>query len=194
MIGHEWLTERKVVRSDARCVVVVEKDGVFRRLVEDRFYERYPCVLVTGCGVPDLPTRACVHRLRQSLKLPVYGLVDWNVWGLGILLTYKLGSARLGLEAHQFAVDAAWLGLRTSQVGDVPAEARQPLTDRDRRRGESLLQSDWIQAHPAWAREVKAQLDAGAKCELEALLQGDMGRIADFVETAITSCDYLPSS
>ena len=44
MIDHDWLTDPgREVRSDARCVVVVEKDGVFRRLVEDRFYERYPC-------------------------------------------------------------------------------------------------------------------------------------------------------
>ena len=42
-------------------------------------------------------TRAsrCVHKLRHALNCPVYCLVDWNAWGLGVLLTYRLGSARL---------------------------------------------------------------------------------------------------
>jgi len=73
----------------------------------------------------------------------------------------------------------------------IDDDSLQALSDRDRKRGQNLLAATWIQKHPAWAREIKAQLHAGTKCELEALLQGDMGRIADFVEDSITACDYL---
>jgi DNA topoisomerase VI subunit A len=39
----------------ARCILVVEKDSVFRRLINDEFTVRYlPCILVTACGFPDL--------------------------------------------------------------------------------------------------------------------------------------------
>ena len=88
-VDHGWLTDgARQLRSEARCVIVVEKEGVFQRLVEDNFYDdAYPCVLVTAMGVPDLATRAFVHRLRATLGLPVYGLVDWNTWGVGVLLT-----------------------------------------------------------------------------------------------------------
>ena len=117
MIQHDWMSDgAREVESDARCVVVVEKDGIFRRLVEDRFFERYPCVLVTGMGVPDIATRALVHKLRGSLDVPVYGLVDWNSWGVGVLLCYKVGSARLGLEAVRYTVDVKWIGLRLSLI------------------------------------------------------------------------------
>ena len=191
MITHDWLTEDRSLRSDARCVVVVEKEGVFQRLVEDGFDKRYPCILVTGAGVPDLPTRACVHKIRSALQLPVYGLVDWNCWGVGVLLTYKLGSARAGFEAHKYAVDIAWLGLRSSQVTGIPDDALQPLTDRDKKRGTNILNSAFITKHPAWATEISAQLKAGSKCELEALLLGDMAGIADFLEDSITSRDFL---
>lgn len=39
-ITSDWLTRPLELKSDARYVVVVEKDGVFNRLVEDRFYDR----------------------------------------------------------------------------------------------------------------------------------------------------------
>lgn len=41
----------------------VEKDAIFQRLVQQRFYDVAPCVLVTGKGVPDLATR-CACPLR----------------------------------------------------------------------------------------------------------------------------------
>ncbi|KAK7254353.1 ATP-hydrolyzing type II DNA topoisomerase [Aureococcus anophagefferens] len=195
MIQHDWMSDgAREVESDARCVVVVEKDGIFRRLVEDRFFERHPCVLVTGMGVPDIATRALVHKLRGSLDVPVYGLVDWNSWGVGVLLCYKVGSARLGLEAVRYTVDVKWIGLRSSQVDrlELPASCRQPLTARDRRRAEGLLAHPWVATKPAWQRELRRQLDLGSKCELEALFAGgDLDAVGAFIETAITTQDYL---
>lgn len=40
---------------------------------------------------------------RRGRPLPVLGLVDWNPGGLGILATYRFGSAALGLEAARCA-------------------------------------------------------------------------------------------
>ena len=34
----------------AQCVLVVEKDSVFRRLIDDGLVRRLPSVLITGCG------------------------------------------------------------------------------------------------------------------------------------------------
>jgi meiotic recombination protein SPO11 len=33
--------------SDAKFVLLVEKDAAFMRLAEDRFYNRFPCVIIT---------------------------------------------------------------------------------------------------------------------------------------------------
>jgi len=57
------------VGDDVRCILVIEKEGVFHRLCEDKFHIRYPCVLVCGCGFPDIATRALVSSL--SRKYPV---------------------------------------------------------------------------------------------------------------------------
>lgn len=204
-IDHGWLTDNnRQLRSEARCVIVVEKEGVFQRLVEDNFYDdAYPCVLVTAMGVPDLATRAFVHRLRTTLGLPVYGLVDWNSWGVGVLLCYKLGSARLGVEFHRYMVEIGWLGLRSSQIDRfaVPDVCMQPLTDRDRRRGEGLLTHPWVVNRRDWQEELQAQLDNGFKCELEAMALApprERGRgklsfqnLSHFVEEAIVARDWL---
>ena len=75
-ITREWIDgndDFEIRSTNARCIVAIEKEGVYNRLSEDRFFEHYPCILVTGKGFPDLASRAMVHRLEQELDLPVYG-------------------------------------------------------------------------------------------------------------------------
>ncbi len=47
------------LQSDAKFVLLVEKDAAFMRLAEDRFYNKYPCIIITAKGQPDVATR-CV--------------------------------------------------------------------------------------------------------------------------------------
>ena len=53
------------MRSDAEFILLVEKDAAFMRLAEDRFYNRFPCVILTAKGQPDVATRY-VLALRHS--------------------------------------------------------------------------------------------------------------------------------
>jgi meiotic recombination protein SPO11 len=50
------------IRSTAEFVLIVEKDAAFMRLAEDRFYNQYPCIIITGKGQPDLSTRLFVKK------------------------------------------------------------------------------------------------------------------------------------
>lgn len=76
------------VRSDAVFILLVEKDAAFMRLAEDRFYNNYPCVIVTAKGQPDVATRLFLRKLKQTLKIPVLALVDSDPYGLKILSVY----------------------------------------------------------------------------------------------------------
>ncbi len=38
-------------------ILVIEKDAVFQRLMEDSFPSLVPSVMVTGRGMPDMATR-----------------------------------------------------------------------------------------------------------------------------------------
>ena len=74
----------------ALCLLVIEKDSVFRRLIDDKFVENFvPCVLVTACGFPDLATRALVGRVAEALRLSAYAITDYNPHGIARYLTYR---------------------------------------------------------------------------------------------------------
>ena len=46
-----------MILGDAEFILLVEKDAAFVRLSEDRFYNTYPCIIVTAKGQPDVATR-----------------------------------------------------------------------------------------------------------------------------------------
>merc|ERR1719409_359543 len=59
------------LRTDAKFVLLVEKDAAFMRLAEDRFYNKYPCIIITAKGQPDVATRLFLSKVKRELKLPV---------------------------------------------------------------------------------------------------------------------------
>lgn len=65
---------RTQFRTDASAIVVVEKDAIFQRLTNDRFFDCVPCILITAKGMPDLGTRVFLHSLHTHFpSLPVLG-------------------------------------------------------------------------------------------------------------------------
>ena len=100
-------------------------------------------------------------------------------------------------------VDVAWLGLRASQIErfDVPAVCMQPLTARDKKRGEGIMAHPWVAGRRDWLDEIQAQLDKDFKCELEAMALApprERGKgklsfqtLSHFVEEAIVARDWL---
>ena len=100
------------LQSDAEFVLLIEKDAVFNRLAEDRFWEYLPCIIVTAKGQPDLATRAFIKRLRNELELPILAFMDADPYGLDIMRVYTIGSKAMSLETSELAVtDIRWLGL-----------------------------------------------------------------------------------
>lgn len=72
-----------------KFLLIVEKEGPFNRLCEDRFFDRVPCIIVTGCGFPDVSTRCLVGKLKSAHpELIVVGVCDYNPYGVALLLTY----------------------------------------------------------------------------------------------------------
>ena len=87
------------IRSDAKFIIVVEKDAAFMRLAEDRFYKDYPCIVITGKGQPDVATRLFLKRVSETLRIPVLGLVVSDPSGLKIISVYMQGSRTCHMTA-----------------------------------------------------------------------------------------------
>ena len=162
----------------ARYILIVEKDAVFTYLCGQRIWDTLPCIVMTGCGYPPLSVRALVKQLADQLSLPVLGLFDYNPHGLRILLTYKFGSTRMGLEAHAYATDVKWLGVHHDDVFDDQGEAKiepsalQPWSTSDERTFTGVLGQSQAMDNPFYRREIKLMGERRVKAEIEALNNG----------------------
>lgn len=189
-----------MVRSDARCILVVEKEGVYTRLSEDRFFQQYSCIMVCGKGNPDIATRQWVHFLARELDLPVYGICDCNPYGLSILHTYhyeeKAGKKSATTSTSKpKAIHVKWLGLRPSQLDvlSLPPNVFQQQTDLDDKRLKSLLnETHSFQQQGNSAMRV-AELEKlerfGRKVELEALNWLGMDYMCAWVKSILLQHD-----
>lgn len=170
----------------ARFILVVEKEAIFRRLVEDKIWENsgMRCVVVTGGGQPDVATRAFVRFLSDAHgpAVPVLGLCDWNPYGLQIVLTYAHGSAARP-DAASFAVPSMlWLGLRGADIDifGLPQSVRQRTTSADDSRARALLRDAHVTASAQLTAEVSAWVgEPRSKVELEGLHARGLAFIGD---------------
>uniref|UniRef100_A0A7I4YLE4 DNA topoisomerase (ATP-hydrolyzing) n=1 Tax=Haemonchus contortus TaxID=6289 RepID=A0A7I4YLE4_HAECO len=168
----ESLTNFRVI-SDVQFIVVVEKDAIFQKLIDEGYFAAFPkSLLVTGKGYPDICTRKVLRWLVEKLNVPVYGLFDSDPHGIEIMLTFKYGSITERREGRGCNVkQIQWLGLKPSDVSSlsIPREQFIRLTNRDfmkivkiRRRANGLGED-----------EVVAELDLlrlqRTKLELEAV-------------------------
>ncbi|MGQ4913968.1 MAG: DNA topoisomerase IV subunit A [Candidatus Asgardarchaeia archaeon] len=160
------------IESDAEFILIVEKDAAFLRLAEDRFYNRYPSIIVTGKGQPDIATRMFVKKLQRELRLPVLGFVDSDPYGMKILLVYSIGSKRLSYETMFLATpDIKWLGVLPSDLDkyNIPKSARLKMTPADIKTGKLLLKEPFIARRKKWARELSLMVQTKTKAEIQAL-------------------------
>ena len=160
----------------AICILVVEKDAVFQRLVQARFYEMYPCIIVTGRGMPSLATRAFVKRLHDRLQIPVFILVDYNPYGLRIACTYMSGSDS-SPESYTYAVPSARVvGITTAHIrqgiiaASIREECYQPFRPSDVSCVQSLASNVFLQRfRPHLIDEAQSMLQMQKTLEIEAL-------------------------
>ena len=160
------------LRTDAKFVLLVEKDAAFMRLAEDRFYNKYPCIIITAKGQPDVATRLFISKVKRELKLPVLALVDADPYGLKIISVYMQGSKNMAFDSANLTTpDIKWLGVRPSDLDKfkIPEQCRLEMTAKDIETGNHMLKEDFIQQNPDWVKEVEIMLKTKTKAEIQAL-------------------------
>jgi meiotic recombination protein SPO11 len=135
-------------------------------LQEDRFYNRYPCIVITAKGQPDVATRMFLSRITAELHIPVLGLVDSDPYGLKILSVYMSGSKNMSYDSASLTTpDIKWLGLRPSDLDkyDLPDQCRLDMTENDIKTGKELLKEEFIMKNPAWVKEIEIMVRGSAE-------------------------------
>ena len=172
-------------KSEAKYVLLVEKDAVWKRFNEDKFWQREKCIIITGQGQPPRGVRRLVRRLNHELKLPVYVLVDNDPWGFYIYSVLKQGSINLAYESMRMAVPTArFIGLSSFDklTFKLPSNVAIKMNDQDVSRAKQMLAYPWFQAKQ-WQHEIEEMVKSGQKFELEALSRRGISFITE---------EYLP--
>ncbi|KAI4538357.1 hypothetical protein MJG53_020904 [Ovis ammon polii x Ovis aries] len=165
--------------TDAKFLLIVEKDATFQRLLDDNFCNKMsPCIMVTVYYLllPQLPdectTLLLVKKLWDTFHIPVFTLVDADP------------------HAHNLTVPAIrWLGLLPSDIKrlNIPKGTLIPLTKRDQMKLDSILKRPYITCQPFWRKEVCFFLKC--KCHMEIMADSKMK--AEIQALTFLSSDYL---
>ncbi|HEV2972267.1 MAG TPA: DNA topoisomerase IV subunit A [Pirellulales bacterium] len=170
------------IKCDAKFILHVEKDTVWRRFNEDKFWRKYNCLLTHGGGQPSRGVRRMLYRLHSELKLPVYCLLDNDPWGYYIYSVLKQGSINLAYESKRMAIpDAKFLGLRSIdfQRCELSPSVKISLNDTDIKRAKQIAEYPWFKGKKPWQKEIELMLRNGFKLEVEALISKDISYVTE---------------
>ena len=198
--GIPSIVEPEVIQLDpkkcsAKFVLHVEKDTVWQRFNEDRFWKNHNCILTHGGGQPPRGVRRLLHRLNTELGLPVYCVLDNDPWGYYIYSVIKQGSINLAFESQRMAIpEAKYLGLRSIDVDrcQLSDDVKIALNDTDRKRAKQIAEYPWFAKKPKWQSEIKRMLANDFKLEVESLVSKDISYVTEeYVPARLRDQDWL---
>lgn len=192
------ITEPGVIqfkKCEADFVLHVEKDTVWGRFNEDRFWEKHNCILTEGSGQPPRGVRRLLRRLNQELGLPIYCLLDCDPWGHYIFSVIKQGSMSLAFESERLAIPSAkFIGVRSKdfKVCGLSDDVKIKLSDTDIKRAGEIASYPWFSDSSEWQEEIKGMTDNGFKMEVESLITKDISYVTEeYVPQRLKDKDWL---
>ena len=176
----------KFKKCKAKFVLHVEKGTIWRRFVEDKFWQTHNCLLMHGGGQPPRGVRRLLFRLHHELRLPIYVLLDNDPWGYYVYSVIKQGSINLAFESRRMAIpNAKFIGVssfdyeRCGLTDDVKIE----LDKNDIKRAKQILAYPWFRGKKPWEKELKKMIRNGFKMEVEAMINKSLSYLTE---------EYLP--
>ncbi|MDP9172362.1 MAG: DNA topoisomerase IV subunit A [Planctomycetota bacterium] len=185
----------KFGKCEAKFVLHVEKNTVWSRFNEDRFWEKHNCILTEGGGQPPRGVRRLLYRLHNELKLPIYCLLDNDPWGYYIYSVIKQGSINLAFESQRMAIpDAKYLGLRSMdyQRCGLSEDVKIEVNEGDITRAKQIANYEWFREKKEWQKEISLLLKNGFKMEVESLISKSISYVTEeYVPERLKKKDWL---
>ncbi|MFV1966736.1 MAG: DNA topoisomerase IV subunit A [Pirellulaceae bacterium] len=185
----------KFLNCNAKFILHVEKDTIWRRFNEDKFWKTHNCILTNGNGQPPRGVRRLLNRMHHELKLPVYCLLDNDPWGYYIYSVIKQGSINLAYESRRMAIpDARFIGLRSKDFKrcDLSPSVTIALSEQDVKRAKQIKKYPWFETKKPWQKEIDLMLKNGFKLEVEALISKEISYVTEeYVPSRLEEQDFL---
>jgi DNA topoisomerase-6 subunit A len=175
-IGRSF-TSAKFLDTTADKVIVIEKDAMFARFVEEKVHEKFNAILLQTEGIPSRSARMVISRLNHDKELPVYIFTDGDPWGLHIAMVIISGSEVAAHLRGLTSPDAKWIGVWGSDIKKYKLPTEN-LTATDLKRLKEL-KIDPRYMNDLWQREIDILLKMGKKAELEAFSSKSLTYIVD---------------
>jgi DNA topoisomerase VI subunit A len=179
----------------AKFVLHVEKDTVWQRFNEDKFWLKHNCILTHGAGQPTRGVRRLLYRLHHELNLPIYCVLDNDPWGYYIYSVLKQGSINLAYESKRMAIPAVrYLGLRSNDYDrcELSSSIQIKLNEQDIKRAQQIKNYPWFEHKKAWQKEIDLMLKNGFKLEVESLISKDISYVTEeYVPQRLEEGEFL---
>ncbi len=168
----------EIEKTDAQFIMAIETGGMFARLIENGFPEKYNCILVHLSGQPARSTRRIIKRLNEEYKLPVTVFTDGDPWSFRIFASVAYGAIKTAHISDYLATPSAqFIGITASDIlnYDLPTDK---LSDKDIGALNAEL-SDPRFKDQFWVSEIQAMLDMKKKSEQQALAKYGLDYVTD---------------
>ncbi|PIN82537.1 DNA topoisomerase VI [Candidatus Micrarchaeota archaeon CG11_big_fil_rev_8_21_14_0_20_47_5] len=179
---------------DADYVLVVEKDAMWQRLNEDKFWKKENCILISPKGQSSRGCRRLIRKLANK-KLPVICFTDCDAWGWYIYWTIKTGSMNLAYIAQDIAVpEAKFVGVTMQDIKDYDFLGKLTIKAKevDLKRAQEMKEYEWIKAHKEWVAELNEVLKTKKKIEQDALQGPRLSFVSEYLKEKIGKKKFLP--
>lgn len=164
--------------KDSKFVMAIETGGMYARLVENGFPEKYGCILVHLSGQPARSTRRIIKKLNEEEGLPVTVFTDGDPWSFRIYGSIAYGAIKTAHISEYLATPTAqFIGITPSDIlnYDLPTDK---LSDKDIGALNAEL-SDPRFEDEFWTNEIQAMLKMGRKSEQQALAKYGLDFVTD---------------
>lgn len=156
---------------EAKYVVYMEKQAIWQRLHEDKFWDKHNCIIIASRGQAPRGVRRLLIRLSREFNLPIYVLTDFDPWGFYIYSVLKYGSINLATQSDTLAVTGAkFIGITADDITNYGLKKHLiKFKDVDIQRIGQLENYDWFKGSKGWMRQFKLMRSFKAKAEIQAL-------------------------
>ena len=181
-----FLDQLEIIESDAEFILLSEKDAAVMRLAEAKYWNRQPCIVITGKGSGDIATRAFLKMLVKELEIPAFSLVDSDPYGHYIYSVFLRGSKRLSYESPFIATpELKLLGVLSRDLDEykIPKSVRIPMEPADVKRVKDMLKEPFVQRNKPWVEDLQLMLRIKEKAEIQAFASHSFEYLTD---------EYLP--
>jgi len=184
----------KFKKVDAKYVIYMEKDTMWERLNEDRFWDKNNCVIIASQGQATRGIRRLLKRLSEEYKLPIYVLVDFDPWGFYIYSVLKFGSIDLANFSDKLAItEAKFLGMSAEDIKKYDLEKQKiKFKDVDQKRLEQIKNYDWFKNDKRWQNQFEQMGKMSSKVELDALITRGIAFVSEkYLPEKIKNKDWI---